>query len=79
MLTIDTLTARFIDMMHNQKVMRIFSRRSAGRATRYLLALLLLLAAPDATRAQVTAPPDIGGIYVIGQKYFLPPEVWPTR
>ena len=78
MLTIDTLTARFIDMMHNQKVMRIFSRRSAGRATRYLLALLLLLAAPDATRAQVTAPPDIGGIYVIGQKYFLPPEVWST-
>ena len=58
--------------------MRICWRRSADRSTRYLLALLLLLAAPEATRAQGTAPPDIGGIYVIGQKYFLPPQVWST-
>ena len=58
--------------------MRICWRRSGDRSTRYLLALLLLLAAPEATRAQGTAPPDIGGIYVIGQKYFLPPQVWST-
>src|SRR5271170_4899588 len=57
--------------------MRVCWRRSVDRSTRYLLAVLPL-AAPEATRAQGTAPPDIGGIYAIVQKYFLPPQVWPN-
>ncbi|HEV2099087.1 MAG TPA: hypothetical protein VGR45_09195 [Stellaceae bacterium] len=36
------------------------------------------MAAPQTTQAQGAAPPDIGGIYVIGQKYFLPPQIWST-
>jgi len=56
--------------------MRTFRRFGCGRPARCLLAVVLALAGL-AQAAQATAPqPDIGGIYVIGQKYFLPPQVW---
>lgn len=43
---------------------------------RYLVAILLLLAGSRMAAAQQLPPPDIGGIYVVGQKYFLPSKIW---
>lgn len=52
-----------------------FGRRRAGGAVP-LLAAVLMLAGAGAARGQEAPAPDIGGIYVVGQKYFLPPKIW---
>ncbi len=55
-----------------------FCRCGRWRLGRYLLVALLAVPALRVAAAQSVAPPDIGGIYVIGQKYFLPPQIWST-
>jgi hypothetical protein len=56
--------------------MRTFCRLRADRRIGFLVAILLILVIPKAMAAQQQPTPDIGGIYVIGQKYFLPSKIW---
>ncbi|MGH7047913.1 MAG: hypothetical protein ACREE2_16160 [Stellaceae bacterium] len=56
--------------------MRLVFRPRPAQWLGSLLTAFLLLAVPGAARAQQPAAPDIGGIYLVGQKYFVPPKIW---
>jgi hypothetical protein len=56
-------------------VQYLYRRGCRRRRFCWLLAAVVVLAGGRAALAQEAAP-DIGGIYVIGQKYFLPAKIW---
>jgi hypothetical protein len=57
-------------------VTHIFRRYWLCARPHCLLAVVIVLVGCRAASAQVTETPDIGGIYVVGQKYFVPSAIW---